>query len=383
MPELAVSIAPGADLADPLSWVFEDISTSLRTADGVTINYGRRDEGSLVDTTNVTLRLDNRDGRFVRLNPLSPLYKRIRTGTPIRITITGGTPRLLLPGDGARATAAHQASHDLAGNLDFRIEYDPAVPEPVIPGVFAVAQALVRRWHPSTTVGQAWMLNHHGQTDTTFGGEGMRFRWRDSGGASQLAESGPYALGGWNGRRAMRVTLELNVAGSHRITWYSAATIVGPWRQFAQETRAGVTSIQASSEPFALGACADGSVGLTSGVPTANLTFQGSVRAMELRDGIDGTLVASPDFMTAALGTGGFADAQGNTWTPAGGGSYSDAYELFQGFVAEWPTRWDRSGRDSTVPISAVGQLRRLQRRDRQAAKSVVHRMVLANLRDG
>lgn len=374
---IAIAIAPDADLSDPSTWVFEDVTEHAQKP-GIDISYGRRDEGSLVDTTSVTLQLDNRDGRFTRLNPLSPYYRRIRSGTPIRITITGGTGRLLLAEDGARCGAPFAASHNLAGDLDLRVEYDPAIPEPLVPGVAHVSQSLLRRWATAVVAQSAWLLNHHGQTDTSFGGEGMRFQWRDAAGVfGPTADSGPYAPGGFNGRRAVRITLEMDIGGSHRVTWYHAPTIAGPWRQFKQDTRAGATSIQAITEPFMVGASGNGTPG------NATITYRGTVYAVQLRDGIDGTLVASPDFTTAALGTGGFTDAQGNVWALDGGGTVSDAYELFQGFVAEWPTRWDQSGKESWVPIAANGQLRRLQRRDQQAAKSVVHRMVLAELRDG
>lgn len=369
MPSIAIAIAPDADLSDPASWVFEDI-TEFAQKPGISLTYGRRDEGSQVDTSTVNLQLDNRDGRFTRLNPLSPYFGRIRSGTPIRITITGGGSRLLLAQDGARCAAPHAASHDLAGDLDLRIEYNPAVPEPVTAGV-PNSQPLAMRYE---TVGdqRAWLLSH-----TSTGSNRLRWSLDGTFGAIQIADSPVLPLGP-NGRRAIWVTVEENVAGQHRIIWRWAATLAGPWVLLSQETRAGTTAIATSTAPLTVGADAAG-----GSVIVGFITLRGGVYGLQLRDGVDGTLVVSPDFTAATLGTGGFTDAQGNTWTPAGGGSYSDEYELFQGFVAEWPTRWDRMARESWVPITANGQLRRLQRRDRQAAKSVIHRMVLANLRDG
>src|SRR5690348_9818069 len=47
----------------------------------------------------------------------------------------------------------------------------------------------------------------------------------------------------------------------------------------------------------------------------------------------------------------------------------------FAGFVNEWPTRWDRSGNDSYVPIQCAGIMRRLQQGS--VAKSPIRRRIL------
>lgn len=49
------------------------------------------------------------------------------------------------------------------------------------------------------------------------------------------------------------------------------------------------------------------------GNPAANLTAR--VYSVQIRDGIDGTLVANPDFTKLAPGTTSFRDAQDNVWT--------------------------------------------------------------------
>src|SRR6185369_11213579 len=46
----------------------------------------------------------------------------------------------------------------------------------------------------------------------------------------------------------------------------------------------------------------------------------------------------------------------------------------FTGFVNEWPTRWDRSATDSTVPIQCAGIMRRLQQGT--DAKSALRRTI-------
>lgn len=53
----------------------------------------------------------------------------------------------------------------------------------------------------------------------------------------------------------------------------------------------------------------------------------------------------------------------------------SGAFSRLQQFVVEWPTRWDISGKDSTVPIQTAGALRRLGQID--IAKSALRRSIL------
>lgn len=55
----------------------------------------------------------------------------------------------------------------------------------------------------------------------------------------------------------------------------------------------------------------------------------------------------------------------------------SGAYTVVEQFVNEWPTRWDLSGRDSTVPIHCGGILRRLGQG--QLTKSALRRTVLGS----
>lgn len=83
---VTIEIAPGADLTAAVgTWTWVDITSYVRTEEGIDIDYGRRDEGEQVDTTNCSLTLDNSDGRFSPRNPLGTWYGDLRRNTPLRI----------------------------------------------------------------------------------------------------------------------------------------------------------------------------------------------------------------------------------------------------------------------------------------------------------
>lgn len=87
-----VYIAPGADLtASYLSWPWADITNYVRHDLGVGYTVGRRDESTRVTASSATLKLDNRDGRFSRKNPLGPYFGGLTKNTPIWISINPGS----------------------------------------------------------------------------------------------------------------------------------------------------------------------------------------------------------------------------------------------------------------------------------------------------
>lgn len=73
-----VEIAPGADLSNPVSWQWQDITADVRQVDGVSIEYGRKDEWTQVSATTCELTLNNRDSQHSNLARNTPL--RVRYG---------------------------------------------------------------------------------------------------------------------------------------------------------------------------------------------------------------------------------------------------------------------------------------------------------------
>lgn len=114
-----------------------------------------------------------------------------------------------------------------------------------------------------------------------------------------------------SGRLAVRVTLDVDNGSSGRTaTFYTAASIDGPWTQLGDaDIDSGTTSIHAGTASLQVGNRSESG----TGAPTT-----GRVYAAEVRDGIDGTVVADPDFSAEDAGTTSFSDDAGNTWTLGG-----------------------------------------------------------------
>lgn len=68
------------------AWV--DISGDVRT-DAMSIKRGRADEAGTADPSKLSLKLDNRNGRYSPRNPHSPHYGRLRRNVPIRVSVDG------------------------------------------------------------------------------------------------------------------------------------------------------------------------------------------------------------------------------------------------------------------------------------------------------
>ncbi len=114
-------------------------------------------------------------------------------------------------------------------------------------------------------------------------------------------------------------------------------------------------------------AAVDGTTGMRIGARSQDgtLRFIGKFYYAEVRNGIAGTVVASPDFTAQNPGTTVFNDAQGNTWTLTGAATLSaqdtniDSYYMTRWFDAGSPAvikRWKRP--DLVFDADHTAQLR-------------------------
>lgn len=88
-----VYLALGADItADPSTWSWTtDITSYVHVREGgIRITRGRQNEQSQSQPSSCTLLLNNRDGRFSRLNPLGAYYGQLTKNTPIRVRANPG-----------------------------------------------------------------------------------------------------------------------------------------------------------------------------------------------------------------------------------------------------------------------------------------------------
>jgi hypothetical protein len=264
------------------------------------------------------------------------VWTTVRGATALPVAPAG----LSLPGiAGNYASTPDNAALDVLGDIDLRADVTLVNWRP------ASEQSLVTKW---TNVGP--QLSY--LFDVAPSGL-LVFGWSATGAAGLFASSTVAPTIPASGRLAVRVTLDVdNGAAGRTITFYTGPTISGPWTPLgSQVVQAGVTSIFNSTAPAEIGSHTGG---------TSNL-LAGTVHAVEVRNLIDGTVVANPVFWTQATGATSFADAAGRTWTvnTSGGGAVArithrqvtlDDYEFTPGVLNYYRVRGVE-----TAPIIFVG----------------------------
>lgn len=262
-------------------------------------------------------------------------------GVPLRISVPGDGTYLRLEDFTSWAQAPDSVPLHITGDTDIRLDCKPTDYR------FA---ALCSKSDPSGT--HAWLLDR--LSDGT-----LQFFWWDSGANLKSVQSTlPVPLG----RIAIRVTLSV---ATGTVTFYTAPNISGTWTQLgtaASGTGGAATSVNAATAPVRVGDQAVSSTGAYFG--------------FQLRNGIGGTVAASPDFTAQAAGTTSFTDAQGNVWALNGTAELSDRDYRYHGQVTEIDPQWaDASGRVASVTAQAGGILERLVSAE-QPAWSAMRRYV-------
>lgn len=330
-----------------------NITSYIQQRDDVTITRGKTDETGSVAPSTCRLTVNNRLGYFSPRNPLSPLYGLIGLNTQLRVSIGKGKFGLMLAEvfGGGSTWCADSAATSIVGDIDIRVDMEilSDATKTWAVGTFDVASKL-----EANDAARSWFL------DVTTGTP--RFTWYPLGTvASQRSATATAALPApATGRKAIRVTLDVNNgAGGVDVKFYYASDINGSWTQLgATVTTAGTSAI--------LGGTAGTRIGGGAASPSMTSAI---VYKAEIRDGIGGTLVASPDFAAQQLDgvpfeSSTFADAQGNNWMMLGFPDavriwYGDTDIRFVGEICSLPPRWDVSGNDAYVQIEAAGILRR------------------------
>ncbi|MBO0917542.1 hypothetical protein [Streptomyces laculatispora] len=314
------------------AWV--DVTADTYTRDPITISRGTADEASSTEPSTCSLTLNNREGKYSSRNPLSPYFGLIGRNTPLRVSVPGSESYLALDGTMAGvATTPDTAALDIVGDIDIRVEA-------TADWYAAGSQGLVGKWNSAAAQRSYLLRLEDGK---------LSLNWSTAGTVtlfvSQLLPTLPR-------RAALRVTLDVNNgAGGFTCAMYWAESLSGPWTAIGSPVSvAGVTSIYAGTAPLEVAPLA----------ATGVLPPLGRVHRAEVRSGIDGTAVASPDFRTKAPGITGFTDSAGRVWSLTGTAGISNRQYRFVGETSAWPPRWDVSGADVWVSIEASGILRRM-----------------------
>jgi len=282
------------------------------------------------DPARMSCSLKNGTGKYSPRNPSSPLFGLIGRNTPVRAFVDLGQPRLDQATTADYFSASDTAALDIAGDIDLRVDVAPLSWRPA--GASFVG--LVKTGAYSLFV-----------TDEGY----LVLSWTDAGAVGQQAISSQPVPGGPSGRKAIRATLDVdNGAGGRTGRFYTAGTIDGPWVEFGVPwVAAGTTSI--ANSIFNL---------LTFASATA---CPCDVFALEVRSGIDGTVVANPRFLERPSGTTSFTDTAGRSWTRQGAANLWNRHYRFTGEVSEWPQRWTKKGASSAyAAIECAGVRRRL-----------------------
>lgn len=322
-----------------LAGVWTEITSDVFDRDPVSISRGRGSEAVRTEAGELSLTLNNRDGKYTPRNPVSPLYGLIGRNTPIRTSVRAGR---YLDVDGAgQASTPDTAALDITGDIDVRLDLSSAtLTDASAPSTETIGKFLAAGEQRS------WRLNLNAGTIT--------FSWSTDGTAATfLAAVGNDSVSVPSSRRlAVRATLDVNNgAGGWTCTFYTGPTISGPWTQLGTPvTGAGVTSIFNSSVPLTIGA-------IPGSAPAKPVMH---VYAAEVRNGIGGSIVANPDFTAQVRGATTWADSAGRTWTVTAPAAVSDVWPRITAEVSEWPPRWDLSGQSVWTPVKAAGILRRL-----------------------
>lgn len=372
-------------VTSPTEWVWTDLSDRLRSRLGdlaTTINRGRADESAEPQPSNATVVLDNSDGALTPGFAMSPWWPDVDVGLPLRIWDDGTTTALVLPGiPGAVAWSPDHADFDITGDIDVRLRIDPAawsIGTTYVDGALTLgdSQELVSKW---ATGARSWLLQlfDAGFLDASVSADGTTST-RGSAFPTLAAALRPIWIG-W--------TLDVdNGDGDHQHTFYRYDGDTPPddittWTVVAVDVDTGTTSLHSGAGRLEIGGANLG----------ADAGFAGRVLAFELRDGINGDLVANPDFTAQAHGTTSFTDAAGKLWSLAGAAAISRRQLRFCGEIAEIDPTWpygnnqplaaldDERPTESRVAITAAGVLRRLTR-GRDPLRSTLARKVPAEI---
>ncbi|MFI6105849.1 hypothetical protein [Streptomyces sp. NPDC051310] len=331
---------PRVELQQDGSW--EDITGRAYHRDPIEISTGRRAEGSRADPTDISLTINNRDGEFSDLNPLSPRYGKLTPNTPIRVAMPGSESYLRLDRTTTGiATTPDTAALDITGDIDVRVELTARN------WYTTNRQTLIGKWSQTDSGQRSWFLR--------IGVAIVTFVWTTGGtNATQHFVEAP--LPGGLRRAALRATLDVNNgSGGHTATLYWAPSMDGPWTTLFTATGSGITSVYASTSPLTIGP-----TDLTS---TPNrLPLDGRIHRAEVRNGIGGAVVAAPDLRALAEGTTAWTDSAGRAWSLSGTAEITRSQYRGAGEIESWPSRWTLSGADAWVPVRGRGVLERLSR---------------------
>ncbi|MFI9339960.1 hypothetical protein ACIG0D_01590 [Streptomyces sp. NPDC052773] len=270
-----------------------------------------------------------------------------------------GLPGLDVAGAvGDYAITPDAAPLDVTGDIDVRVEATLLNWTVVQPGSITETVQLIAKLNLAGGT-KSWVLG-------TRSGR-MYFEWSPDGTTVLSASSTIDLPVTPSGHQAVRATLDVNNgAGGRTIRFYTAPTLAGPWTQLGSDVvQAGTTAIFNSTTPLKIGDATD--VAFTRPI--------GRFHRAQVRNGIDGVVVAGPDFTTQTIGVTSFTDSAGRSWTLNGGAKISNKRIRFAGEFSDWPAEWSGRGDLITVEGSGAGVLERMNQGAKTLASTLRRRI--------
>lgn len=321
-----------------LGGTWTDITPDTRLAQPITVTRGRADYTSQIQPSKVAVQIHNPTGTYSPRNATGLYYGKLGRNTPLRTSVAAGSPWLGLPPSGVdvRASTPSTAALNIAGDLDVRFDVQPED--------WVVSSALVELGGKWGAAGQqSWHLY-------LFSGF-VTLGWTTDG-TTEVQAGVNIGSASLTPRMVVRATLTVNNgAGGHTTRFYVGPTLTGPWTQIGtDQITAGTAATFSSTAPVELGDVS------STGSPHA----PARMFAAQIRAGIDGTIVASPNFTVPAVGALSFTDSVSVPWTVNRATGLTNRLVRGSGEVPSWPPRWGTSGRLVTVALEASGITRRL-----------------------
>lgn len=364
-PQIELAFAPDLSI-HPAGWDWTDATTD-RLAQSIAIKKGRSDEFGIVSPAGTAFQIDNRSGVWTPADARSPHWPHMERNTPVRISLTGGTPYVLLDGDPANfVQTTDTAALDITSDIDLRAEVDMGWQDDT------PRQTLIGKWEP-TGDQRSYML---WTFRTNLNAVGLIWSPDGTSAASLQAAVVTPAIT----RGAVRATLDVNNgAGGWTATFYWGLTLAGPWLLMGSSSGVGTTSIHSGSAPLRVGPSDS-----TPSVPRN--PFIGHGYRFEVYAGLTGSdRRAALDFTVLPNGASPFVDDEGLTWTFGGAAAVTDRDVRCFGQIGEITPTWpygDISGDDpdeqpgeARVDITIAGILRRLSQ-GAKALRSTLYRSI-------
>lgn len=344
MPDLKCEIAFDSGFSTPAaSRTWTDVSAYVELAEGLNITFGRGDERSTADANQLSLTLDNSDGRFTAGRPASPYYPNVKLDRPIRV--------LAAPIDPPAGMVAYWPLQETSGaTADNRFGTDATYtgsPTLGAAGPFASDKAVdLSGSGQYVTIPESTLASGAGGNFTVAGWVRLDSLPPAGKVAAMFAET--------SSATTIRYVLYIAdsgaaVGGFYSTGWRAATSAAlatpGVWQHWA-------STYDGATVRLYLGGAEVATFATATTLPASNGAgydwFIG--RRWDAVETLDGR-VAHVAVWNRSLSAAEVAGLQG--FRP-------DATVLFQGYINEWPTEWDGTDAYAKAAITASSRLARL-----------------------